>query len=122
MMTLSVTQYFFNSYNFVVDCTIPMVKNNITLKYNSTLEDSLLMFQCDNGLFPEDLFIARCYKNGSWIPNPSSHICSNSSAGRKKPDNLYSYILADELLLYYQPTVVILLLPQTAILNLTRAL
>ena len=98
-----------------------MVNSNITLKYNSTLEDSLLMFQCDDGLIPEDLFTARCYKNGSWIPNPSSHICSNSSAGRKK-NTPYPYAITDKLLLYYQPTVVILLLPQTAILNLTRAL
>ena len=78
-----------------------MVKNNITLKYNSTLEDSLLTFQCDDGLIPENLFTARCYRNGNWIPNPSNHICSNSSAGRKKPDNTYPYAIADELLLYY---------------------
>ena len=73
--------------SIIVDCSIPVVNSNITLKYNSTLKDSLLTFQCDDGLFPEDLFTARCYKNGNWIPNPSRHICSNSSAGRKKPDN-----------------------------------
>ena len=79
--------------SIIVDCSIPMVNSNITLKNNSTLEDSLLTFQCDNGLFPENLFIARCYRNGSWIPNPSSHICSNSSAGRTNRSLTIHHIL-----------------------------
>jgi hypothetical protein len=69
-----------------------MVKNNINLNYNSTLEDSLLTFQCDDGLFPKDLFAARCYRNGSWIPNPSGHMCATSSAGRSD-HNLYPYTI-----------------------------
>ena len=66
----------------IADCTIPVVRSNITLNYSSTLEDSFLMFQCEDGLFPEDVFTARCYRNESWIPNPSNHMCATSSAGR----------------------------------------
>ena len=58
-----------------------MVRSNISLNYTSTVEDSLLTFQCEDGLFPDDVFTARCYRNGSWIPNPSSHTCTTSSAG-----------------------------------------
>jgi hypothetical protein len=68
------------SISIIVDCTVPTVKN-ISLNYNSTLEDSLLTFQCDDGLFPSDIFTARCYRNGSWIPSPSGHICTTLSAG-----------------------------------------
>ena len=55
----------------------------ISLNYSSTLEDSLLTFQCKDGLLPDDVFTARCYRNGSWIPNPSGHVCATSSAGVK---------------------------------------
>ena len=39
------------------------------------------MFWCKDGLLPDGVFIARCYRNGSWIPNPSSHTCGTLSAG-----------------------------------------
>ena len=68
---------------FTADCGHPIVNSNVSLNYSSTLEDSLLTFQCKDGLFPEDVFTASCYQNGSWIPNPSSHTCANSSAGRQ---------------------------------------
>ena len=57
------------------------MNSNVSLNYSSTLEDSLLIFQCKKGLFPDNIFIARCYQNGSWIPNPSDHACATSSAG-----------------------------------------
>ena len=68
---------------FTADCGPPTANNNVSLNYGSTLEESLLTFQCRDGLFPEDVFTASCYQNGSWIPNPSSHTWANSSAGRQ---------------------------------------
>ena len=64
-----------------VDCHTPIVSTNVSLNYSSTAEDSLLTFQCKDGLFPEGIFTARCYRNGSWIPSPSGHACATSSAG-----------------------------------------
>ena len=73
-------------YNYTADCGHPILNSNVSLNYSSTLEDSLLTFQCKDGLFPEDVFTASCYQNGSWIPNPSGHACATSisSAGRQK--------------------------------------
>ena len=58
-----------------------MVNSNVSLNFSSTLEDSQLTFQCEDGLFPEGLLLSRCYRNGSWIPNPSGHVCATSLAG-----------------------------------------
>ena len=55
--------------------------NNVSLNYASTLEGSLLTFECEDGLFPDAVFTARCYRNGSWIPNPLNHVCVTSLAG-----------------------------------------
>ena len=75
----------------LVDCTIPMVNSNISLNYSSTLEDSLLIFQCEEGLFPCGVFIARCHRNGTWIPNPSNHKCTTSSAGKSINNHFYKF-------------------------------
>ena len=72
---LNVTEY------NIVDCDTPVVNSNVSLNYSSTLEDSLLTFQCKDGLLPDDVFTSRCYRNLSWIPNPSSHACATTSAG-----------------------------------------
>ena len=58
-----------------------MVSSDVYLNFSSTLEDSLLTFQCKDGLLPEGVFTSRCYRNGSWILNPSNHICGNSTSG-----------------------------------------
>lgn len=58
------------------------MNSNVSVNYSSTLEDSLVTFQYEDGLLPDDVFRARCYKNGTWIPNPSSHVCATSSAGK----------------------------------------
>ena len=67
-------------YN-AVTCDTPMANSNVNLNYSSTLEDSLLTFQCKDGLLPEDMFTSRCYRNRTWIPDPSGHACATSSAG-----------------------------------------
>ena len=67
---------------FTADCNTPIVNSNVGMNYSSSLEDSLLKFQCEDGLFPDRVFTARCYRNGSWIPNPSGHVCATSSAGK----------------------------------------
>ena len=64
-----------------VDCQIPVVNSNVSLALNSTLEDSLLTFQCKDGLYPNDVLTARCYSNRTWIPNPSGHVCATSLEG-----------------------------------------
>ena len=66
---------------FAAYCGPPIANSNVSVNFSSTLEDSLLTFQCKDGLLPEDVFTARCYQNGSWIPNPSGHTCATSSAG-----------------------------------------
>ena len=100
-----------------------MVNSKVSLNFSSTLEDSQLTFQYEDGLFPDGLFLSRCYRNGSWIPNPSGHVCATSFAC----NHLYlRYFHAHSIqfpyLITLQPTVVILPLPQTVILSLIQAL
>ena len=70
-----------NSYH-AADCKSPMASSNVSLNHSSTLEDSMLTFQCKDGLLPDDVFTARCYRNRSWIPNPLNHICATSLASK----------------------------------------
>ena len=68
--------------NYIADCSIPMVNSNISLNYGSTLENSLLTFQCKDGLLPNDVFTSRCYRNQTWIPDPLNHVCATSLASK----------------------------------------
>ena len=100
-----------------------MVSSNVSLNYSSTLEDSQLTFQCEDGLFPVGLFSSRCYQNGSWIPNPSGHVCATSSAGNNLClRHFHAHSIQFPYSITLQPTVVILPLPQTVILSLIQAL
>ena len=95
------------------------------MNYSSTLEDSLLTFQCDGALLPKGVFTARCYGNGSWIPNPLNHVCATSSAGECILVVIDMIVLANSIAFsstYMQQTVVTHRNPQMAILNHTSVL
>ena len=64
-----------------VDCGIPVTNTNVSLSYNSTLENSLLWFSCRHGLIPEEVFTTTCYRNASWSPAPTQHFCAVASSG-----------------------------------------
>ncbi len=48
-------------------------------------------FQCDNGLFPEEIMTATCLATGEWDKNPGEIICG----GKFIFINLYSCIYID---------------------------
>ena len=50
------------------------------------IEGTIITLSCLHGLIltgSDNVYTARCYQNGSWIPNPSGHACATSSAGRQ---------------------------------------
>lgn len=53
-----------------------MVNSNISLDYNSTLEGSHLIFWCRDGLLPENVMMAQCTDNATWMPNVTELVCS----------------------------------------------
>ena len=66
-----------------VDCGAPQFtcgNSNVSLSFTSTLEGSNLQFSCMEGYLPRDVFTATCHPNGSWVPDPTSHVCTTASA------------------------------------------
>ena len=66
-----------------VDCRAPQFTRdncNVNVNYSSTLEGSMLHFSCVEGYLPSDVFTATCHPNGSWVPDPTSHVCTSASA------------------------------------------
>ena len=51
---------------------------NVSVNYSSTLEGSTLQFSCVEGYLPNDVFTATCHPNGSWVPDPTSHVCTTA--------------------------------------------
>ena len=65
-----------------VECRAPQFtcdNCNVNVNYSSTLEGSTLHFSCVEGYLPSDVFIATCHPNGSWVPDPTSHMCTSAS-------------------------------------------
>ena len=55
---------------------------NVTLNYNSTLEDSksILVLTCENDTSNnEQIVTVICDSNGNWIPDPTQFTCSSST-------------------------------------------
>ena len=55
--------------------------SNISVNFSSTLEGSNLQFSCVEGYLPSDVISATCHSNGSWVPDPTSHMCTTAVAG-----------------------------------------
>ena len=53
---------------------VPLINNNVTLMFNSTLEGSQLMFWCDES--PNDTRIASCLSDGKWSVDLSDYSCA----------------------------------------------
>ena len=68
-----------------VDCGAPQFtcdNSNVSVNYSSTLEGSNLQFSCVEGYLPSDVFTATCHPNGSWVPDPISHLCTTAASGK----------------------------------------
>ena len=60
-------------------CGIPVLNSNINLHFSSTLAGSVLILTCQNDTVTdhdEQILIATCHRNGSWIPNPAQYKCA----------------------------------------------
>ena len=44
--------------------------------YISTVEGSVVVFYCNEGLIPAGQMNTTCASNGSWTPNPAELICN----------------------------------------------
>ena len=59
------------------DCGAPPPPVNGSVQpYTNTTEDSVVMFQCDQGFVPEGEMIAVCGSDVQWTPNPGGVTCS----------------------------------------------
>jgi hypothetical protein len=69
---------------YTADCGVPSptCSSSITMNYSSTLEGSTLTFNCKEGFAPSDGFIATCHPNGSWFPDPTTHVCTRMTSGK----------------------------------------
>ena len=79
---LIVTRYLCQSY-FSLHCTAilecgMLIENDddIIITFNS----STATLRCREGLSPTDVVIARCYDNGTWIPDPTDFHCTSSTS------------------------------------------
>ena len=77
-----------HAHTLTADCgaSITVSNNSIIMISNSTLEGSTLQFSCIEGLLPSDVFTAMCFPNGSWTPDPTTHMCKAiTSSGIEMP-------------------------------------
>ena len=51
------------------DPSLPM--NGFVMAYNSTLEGSQIVFQCNPGFAPSQQMMSVCMADGIWTPNPA---------------------------------------------------
>ena len=66
---------------YMVDCGAPQ-STNVSVNYSSTLEGSILQFCCAEGFLPSDAYTAICHPNGSWVPDPTSYVCTVAATGK----------------------------------------
>ena len=77
-----------------VDCRAPQFTRDnsyVNVNYSSTLEGSTLKFGCVEGFLPSDVFTATCHPNGSWVPDPTSHVCTTAASGKLMNDSSNFY-------------------------------
>ena len=58
-------------------CDLPTANKDVTLDFNSTLEEAQLKFYCRRGLTPNYVNIAYCTIDKTWIPDPTGLTCSD---------------------------------------------
>lgn len=58
--------------------------------YTSTVEDSVVVFYCNEGLTPEGQMTATCALNGSWTPNPADLVCMEPSPDDQRGTKFWS--------------------------------
>ena len=59
-----------------------MNNNKVVYEYNSTIEGSKLTFYCEDN--PDEIYMAQCYRNGTWTPNIALITCSGQSTVGKE--------------------------------------
>ena len=58
------------------DCGDPSLPvNGFVMAYDSTLEGSQIVFQCNPGLVPSQQIVSVCAANESWTPDPAELVC-----------------------------------------------
>ena len=68
-----------------VNCSDPTVPRNGSIDpYQNTLEGAEIVFRCDQGFDPAGDMTAVCAANGSWTPDPATHMCNCKSTYNKK--------------------------------------
>ena len=68
-----------------VNCSDPTVPRNGSIDpYQNTLEGAEIVFRCDQGFDPAGDMTAVCAANGSWTPDPATHMCNCESTYNKK--------------------------------------
>ena len=78
-----------------IDCGLPITASGVTIRpFASTNIGSVITFQCEDGLIPQDVVAALCGMNGEWTPDPAQHRCSNTSLG--------TMLFLNRLLIYYE--------------------
>ena len=67
----------------IVDCGVPLptCSNCISVNYSFTLEGSAMTFGCKEGFILNNLFIATCLPDGSWVPDSISPNCNIAVSG-----------------------------------------
>ena len=58
-------------------CSFPRTLPGVELSI--IVADTLLSFQCEEGLVPEGRLEAECGPEGRWDPDPTLHICRNAT-------------------------------------------
>ena len=61
-----------------VDCGVPdpPVNGSFVGSIEATVENSMIFYRCDDGLFPMINLSSTCDSNGMWNPNPRDQSCT----------------------------------------------
>ena len=67
----------------LIQCFPPSTLNGVLISpYTATTEGSVIVFQCEEGLVPEENIMAVCGNDRRWYPDPTTLNCtSNTTSG-----------------------------------------
>ena len=65
---------------FPANCGDPTLPTNGSIgTYQNTTEGAEIVFGCNPGFVPAGNMTAVCASDGSWTPNPATHVCTCKS-------------------------------------------
>ena len=60
----------------LVSCSAPRAASGVVIEpYTSTTEETMIHYNCDQGLHPNKRITSICTRSAKWNPDPAVHTC-----------------------------------------------